>query len=300
MFIVVAVIGYSVLPVWTNLLLDAGMLPFDIGVWRFVIAAPVFWIASFILDRRRAGGAVAILPMPRLRLMLLGSLYSASALAAFFGLDLIPAGTYSVIFYTFPAMVALMGLLLGERLALIGWAAIGMTLVGVMLTAPDFSEGLAGANFTGVVLALINAVTVAVYFIVSGRLLADRVTGLASMARAVAWTMTGTLFFIAIAALFVGVNLPTQPLQVVYLFGLGLISTVMSVFCLNMGIQMTGPTRAAVFGTFEPLLTAIMAFIFLGQAMLPIQWVGGIVVVASMIVLQTRGSQPTGAAESVT
>lgn len=289
-YIVISVIGFSLLPVWTNLLLDSGMPPFSIAVWRFAIVAPSFWIVSMVMKARSHPSRTQP-PLPRVKLILLGSLYSISAVSAFFGLSFIPAGTYSVIFYTYPMIVALIGLFLGERLSLWGWVAILLTLVGVALTAPGFDEGLRGDNLTGVLLALVNSTAVAVYFVLSSKLLRGRVSSLAGVARAIAWTMTGTLIFILLVGTVVGIQAPQSAQEIIYLIALGLFSTVISVFSVNMGIQLAGATRAAVFGTFEPLLTAVMALAFLGQQMQAVQWLGGIIVVVSVILLQTRGSR---------
>ncbi|MCS7071913.1 MAG: DMT family transporter, partial [Anaerolinea sp.] len=157
-YIALSVFGFSMLPVWTNFLLDAGMPPFSIAVWRFVIVAPAFWVAALILNGVRSHAQPAgQQSLPRRRLMLLGSLYAISAVTAFFGLSYIPAGTFSVIFYTYPMIVALIGLALGERLSVWGWIAVILTLIGVALTAPGFADGLRGENLAGVALALINA-----------------------------------------------------------------------------------------------------------------------------------------------
>ncbi|MGQ9908809.1 MAG: DMT family transporter [Candidatus Flexifilum sp.] len=291
-YIALSVFGFSMLPVWTNLLLDAGMPPFSIAVWRFVIVAPVFWIAALVMNSARARvQAQPIRRLPRRGLMLLGSLYALSAVTAFFGLSYIPAGTFSVIFYTYPMIVALIGLVLGERLSLWGWIAVILTLIGVALTAPGFADGLRGENLAGVILALINAAVVALYFVISSRLLRGRVATLGGVMQAVAWTMTGTLIFILAVGAIVGIQTPQSWPEVLYLLALALFSTVMSLFAVNMGIQFAGPTRAAVFGTFEPLLTALMAFLFLRQEMQAIQWLGGVIVVISVVLLQTRGMQ---------
>ena len=60
------------------------------------------------------------------------------------------------------------------------------------------------------------------------------------------------------------------------------------VFALNAGIRKLGSTRAAIIATFEPLLTAVLALIFIGEVLLPIQWLGGAMIIASVIVLQLR------------
>ena len=57
--------------------------------------------------------------------MAIGTLLAFAALAAFFGLERLPSGTFSVLFYSYPAMVALLASLLGERLSLVAWIALG-------------------------------------------------------------------------------------------------------------------------------------------------------------------------------
>jgi drug/metabolite transporter (DMT)-like permease len=286
LYIFAAVLGYSFLPVFINHLLDAGVKPLDIALWRYLIVTPVFWILASV----RPAGNVRL---PRLRITLfLGPLLAIAAVVAFFGLDLIPPGTYVVIFYTYPAMVAIIALFMGERLSSWGWVALAMTLVGVGLSAPDFSDGMRGENLPGVLLALLNALVVAVYFVVSNRLLRGRANTIASVVQASAWTVSGTLFSLFAAALLAGFNIPQSQDVWVNLVGLALVSTLLPIFALNIGIQKLGPTRAAIFGTVEPLTTSLLALIFLGEMMQPIQWLGGVVIVASVILLQTLGSQP--------
>jgi drug/metabolite transporter (DMT)-like permease len=262
------------------------MEPLTIAFWRFLLGTPAFWLMT-LLTRRAADSTAP--PLPWKRLMLMGTLLTGAALCAFYGLQRMNAGTYVVIFYTYPAITALIALTLGERLSLWGWVAILLTLVGVALTAPDFSEGLRGDNAVGVLLALLNALIVATYFTFNSRLLRGRLTSISQTARASALALSGALLLmIGITATGSSLALP-QGDQWLWLILLSAMSTVLPVFTVNIGIQKVGPTRAAVFGTFEPLLTAVIAWVILSQAMLPIQWVGGIVIVFSMILLQTRG-----------
>ncbi|MBE2183474.1 MAG: DMT family transporter [Anaerolineae bacterium] len=295
-FITVAVAGYSCLPIFTEILLNAGLKPLDIAFWRYALAAPLLWLFVWFIGR----GAKPIEPgqrLPRKMLFLMGVLLAVAALTAFFGLELIPAGTFVVIFYTYPAIVALIMLFLGERMSGWGWFAVLLTLVGVGLTAPDFSAGLTGDNFTGVMLALFNALINAVYFILSGYIL----RGKTRLIAASAFVCTGALITLAAIALFNGVQLPPTASAWLALLGLAVISTILPVFSVNRGIQLLGASRAAVVGSFEPLLAALLAMIFLNQTMLPIQWAGGIVIVSSVIILQTLGSrQPIAPVTSIT
>jgi drug/metabolite transporter (DMT)-like permease len=286
-FVVLAVTGYSMLPVFTDGLYRDDMGALDIATWRYLVAVPLFWLfAAFQRRVGRPAGQPDSRPLPVVKVLLTGILLAAAGLFAFEGLQLIPAGTFVVIFYTYPAIVAVISLFLGDRLSVWGWVAIALSLVGVALTAPDFSAGLSGDNLTGVLYALGNATVVAVYFVLSSRLL--RGTNAPAVGSALA--CTGALVLLLVVALISGGARPPSTLGGwLSLLLLAVFSTIMPVFSLTVAIQALGPARAAVFNSFEPLTTAALALIFLGQAMAPVQWLGGLVIVASIILLQTLG-----------
>ncbi len=281
--IILAVVGYSCLSIFTKKLFARGVAPLDIAFWRFAFAALIYWAAVFVRGRRSQVTTSTSAPLPRLKLLLLGSLFAGEAIVAFFGWERLSAGTFTVLFYSYPAMVAILGWLTGERLSRVAWIALALTLVGIALTAPDFSAGLTGGNFVGVLMALIDALQVAVYFLLIGRV----TRGHNDMVRISAWTVTGALIAATIAVYTHGMVLPHGE-SWLYLIAIAVVCTVLPVFALNAGIQKLGATRSAILATFEPLLTAILALIFLGEIMLPIQWVGGLVIIASVILLQLR------------
>jgi drug/metabolite transporter (DMT)-like permease len=285
LFIIGSVTGYSILPVFTKNILASGMEPPDIAFWRFFFAAPIFWLYTWLENGRSLSARYGSPPQPRLILMLLGSFLALAAVVAFFGLEIMPAGTFVVLFYTYPAMIAVISLFLGDRLPLQGWIALGLTIVGVVMVTPDFSAGLSGDNLTGVVLALINAGLVAVYFILNSRILQHH----RDKTRGGAYIVTGALIILSAFTLYRGgVALPGSLSIWLLLIALATVSTVFPVFCLTNGIARLGPARASIMGSFEPLLTAFWAMLFLNEMMLPQQWMGGAVIVAAVILLNLR------------
>ncbi|MBL8161182.1 MAG: DMT family transporter [Anaerolineae bacterium] len=280
LYIFLSVCGYSLLPIWVKTIQASGMNSLDIVLWRFVLAAPIFWL---IVSRMRGGDSAR--PLPYMRLIGMGTLLMIAATAAVWGLERLPAGPYVVLFYTYPALVAILSALLGERLSGRGWAALALTTVGIVLTVPDFGVGLSDSDLTGVLLALINALVVAFYFILSSRLL----RGHTALARASATSVTGAMLaLIVLLPLRGGAALPQGAETWLSIVALATLSTVLPVFFMNAGIQKVGAPRAAILGTVEPLLTALLAAIFLGEQMLPVQLVGGAFILASVLLLQTQ------------
>ncbi|MBT2724361.1 DMT family transporter [Bacillus sp. ISL-46] len=60
----------------------------------------------------------------------------------------------------------------------------------------------------------------------------------------------------------------------------GVLSTVVSMVFWNIGVQKLGGTAAGMFLNFNPIFTAIFAFLLLGERMTWIQFVGSVVVIA--------------------
>lgn len=290
LLVILSVLGYAAHPVISKKLFEHGVQPLDIAFFRFLFTTIIFWavIAARGMWRRQPVAAPgSVPPLPRLRLFLLGAFFVGESLTAFWGLERLPSATFVVLFYTYPAMVAILSMFLGERLSSTAWLAIAGTLFGVILTTPDFSAGLGGGNFIGVFMALADALMVAVYFLVINRL----TRGQTDMLRISAITTTGAVTLMVVLVLFTGVRMP-QGDAWLYLGLLALISTALPVFALNAGIHKLGATRAAIIATCEPIFTAVLALIFLGEAIQPIQWVGGAVIIGSVILLQVRRPEP--------
>ncbi|QBP42366.1 DMT family transporter [Paenisporosarcina antarctica] len=60
----------------------------------------------------------------------------------------------------------------------------------------------------------------------------------------------------------------------------GVVSTVVCMLLWNIGVQKLGATTSGIFLNFNPIFTAIIAFIWLGEKMTWIQGVGSLVVIA--------------------
>ncbi|MFN8528010.1 MAG: DMT family transporter [Anaerolineae bacterium] len=286
LYILISVTGYSFVAVFADGLRNAGLPPIEIAFWRYLLTAPIFIGLALSSPSPLEGQR-----LPRKGLLLLGCGLAIEGLCAFIGLQYLSAGIYLVLFYTYPAITAIIATILGERLSNIGWAALGVTLIGVILTIADFSLDSGSTAWIGVVCALVNAALAAVYFIAMDRML----RGHTAITRAGAYTVSGALLFLTaisgVKALTSTFVVPSGLSTWATLIGMVVISTLIPVLTMNRGIREVGPTRAAIFGTMEPLLTAVWAQMLLHQTMLPIQWLGGLLVIASVIVLQLRGAE---------
>lgn len=284
-WVILAATGYAFLPVFTRYIYsNSNLQPTDIGIWRFIFATPLIWFFIWLRENRSENGENSgDSPRQIIALMSLGILYAGAALAAFIGLQYIPASIFGIIFYTYPAFVALIALFLGQRLALAAWGALGITLLGVILTVPDLN--FAGENTgLGVGVAILNALFVAVYFTLVSRMMKK----VSSVMRGSAYVITGTLLVLLLAIPFFGFRIPENQTTWLLLLGLATLSTAMPIAVVNLGIHKIGAAQASIISTFEPVLTMVLALFLLDERILPIQWLGAALIIAGVIFLETR------------
>ena len=281
-WILLASAGFSIMPTLVKITYQHSTFePIDIAIWRFLIAAPVMW--TVVLYRRRSVAALPKSDAPVIPALLIGIIISAAVLAAFFALERLPASTYIVLLYTYPAMVVLLSALFGERIGYRAWLALTMALTGVFLTVPDFF-GVEVGDWFGVALVLANAAIIAIYYMLSKRAL----NGVVDLSGSSAWMMLGTLLVLLLLIPLRGLQMPQNQQTLATLIAIAALGTVLPVFAVNIAIQQIGAARASLISTVEPPLSMIVSMVVLGEAIFALQWLGAALIVGSVIVLQFR------------
>lgn len=278
LFMILGVLGYSLTPIMTKLLQPSGLGPLDIAAWRFLLAAPLIWLVIRITRMPNPEK-----PLPRRAMLAMGILMAFSAVMAFFGLQYISAGVFVLLFYSYPTMIALISVVMGEKLPIQSWVAIVMTLFGITLTVPLKELQLSPGSEIGIVFAFLNALSVAITYILNARLL----SGHKATARASAYQITGAMIvmiFISVGR--GGIMIPPDGTAVLLLLGIAVIGTLISTFGVTTGISILGSSRASIISTVEPIFTLTFASLFLGEARTELQFVGAGLIFISVLLLQ--------------
>lgn len=275
--VIISALGYAWLPIFAKWAYAEGLKPLDLLTLRFVIAAPTMWLLTWqeTEDSRT---------LPQLKLLAAGALFALVAMTAFFALSLIPSSLYTLLLYTYPAMVVLLARLMGEPLSRQAVAALLLTLVGIGLTVPLEEGDLGAINPMGIALGLINAALYAVYIIFSQRVL----HGQRAMGHATRWNITGSLIVLVVIALVQGLSLPTTWQGWASTAGIAIICTVVPIFTFLIGIRRLGASKASILSSIEPLATLLLAVGLLGETLTWQQSVGGALILASVVVLQLK------------
>lgn len=284
LYILLASAGFAFMPTLAKTVYaNSTFEPIDISLWRFIFAVPLIWV--LVRVRRKSSPVKSKSRMPIKGALFLGFIFAGASLTAFFGLERLPASTFIVLFYTYPAMVVILSFFLGESIQPMAWFALALALLGVAMTVPDFTTAGAG-DIIGVGFAFANAIIAAVYYLGSKRIL----SGVGDMLQASAYMMSGTLLTMLVLILLRGIQVPPNLTTLLCMLAIAAFCTVMPIFATNQGIQKIGASQASLISTAEPVMSMVVAMILLGELILPIQWMGAALIIGSVIMLQLRPS----------
>lgn len=219
--------------------------------------------------------------------------FAASAYLYLVSVDHLTAGLATVIFYTYPAVVALMAVFaLHERLTFRTVAALVLAMVGIVLISGVLAPQELQLSVLGIALAVAASIAFAIYMII----------GQKTVAKDEQLTLTFTMS--AVSALLCVVLFPTQlpplldmsPLQWGMSFAIALLCTVLPVFLLLAAIKRIGSTKASLISILETPFSLLLAFAVLGETLTGMQGVGCLLVVASIVVttLPSRAAKADG------
>lgn len=255
---------------------DAGVSPAALVLVRFIMAALL--LGGFLLARRVSfrvpGRAMAI----AIGLGAFG--YATQASLFFSALQRMDASILSLILYTYPILVTVGAVLIGrERLTRGRLAALLAASAGTLLVLAG--AGAAAFRPVGALMAFGAAVTYTAYILVADTIV-DRVPPLVLSTLVMAGA-AGSLGGRALLTGGVGLNFGAAGWF--WLACIAVVSTVVAMLAFFAGLRRTGPSTAAILSTFEPVVTTGLAAITFGESLTPIQLAGGLLVLASAMVL---------------
>jgi drug/metabolite transporter (DMT)-like permease len=70
---------------------------------------------------------------------------------------------------------------------------------------------------------------------------------------------------------------------------IALLSTVLPIVTFVLGMERVGASTASIVSTVEPVVTVALATALFGEALAPLQALGGVLVLAAVVALQSRG-----------
>ncbi len=248
---------------------------------RFGVAAIGIWLVVGLVRPQIRQPRKALF-----KLWFLGAIFVMNSLTFYAALNELAAGTATLLVFSFPALVVILSVIFfKERLTRIRVIALGLALFGCALTVDPVAALAPGQNFSwlGVFLVGLGAVTAALYVLLSGRF-SQGVPGLV----AAAWGIPVTALIYSVWSFGSGsFTFAMTPLGWASAVAIGLLSA-FSIATFLIGVQMIGPSRAAIASTSEPATAVIMGILLLGEPASLVKLVGGALIITAIILLSRK------------
>ncbi len=285
--------AFGAMGVFGKLAYEQGSTVATLLATRFAVAALVLWLVS-----SRPGGWAACAPSARRdvrwRWRSAGVGYGAQAGCYFAALDRMDASLLALVLYTFPVMVAVAAIVLkrDEPRARTGVALV-LACAGIALVLAGAAAGSLDPAATALGL---GAATVYTVYILTSQGIAGRVdplalatlvcTGAGSRSPRPGWSPAVW-------------TPPRSPAGWVWLARLAVVSTVGAIALFFAGLSRVGPTAAAILSTLEPVVTVALAAAVFGDALTPVQFAGGALVLLAAVVVHAPDAPPNRAGGGV-
>jgi drug/metabolite transporter (DMT)-like permease len=282
LLIVCAAVLWASAGTTSKYLFNAGMSPYTLAQYRVSFSSLLIfaYLLAFSRDTLR-------IKVRDLRyLVVLGAVGMGGVQVTYlFAISKIKVAMAILLQYMAPFFVATYSWLF-LRESMDRWKVLSILLafVGCVLVVEAYRVSFFSLNIEGVAAGLLSAGFFSFY-----SLLGERVMG-----RYSAWT---TLFYALVsAAVLFNILLPIENiilwkaelrwcLSVVYIIVCG---TLLPFGLYYMGIEHLRSTRASIVATLEPISAGFLSFIFLGELLTPWQIFGGLLVIAAIVIIQSR------------
>ena len=267
--------AFGSMSILTKFVYAEGVTPTSLLLLRFSIASlcllPLLWWQK--------------LPLPRGKQLLAfifmgGVLYTAEAQAFFIALKYASAGLVGLLLYLFPALVMLLSaLLFKEKITRRKLLALSLASLGLIVTIGFDVSG----QPLGIALGVLAAMLYAVYSII-GEKFGGRTHPIAAAFVVMASAAVCHIGLVAIQ----GWHPPQTASGWSAMVAIAILCTVIAIICYLAGIAIIGATQAALVSTVEPIVTLVLAALVLGEVATPMQWLGGGLIIAGVIVLTLK------------
>lgn len=275
-YILISAASFGALAIFVRIAYANGIDTPTLLFMRFSIAA--ICLGAVMVARRT--------PLPRGRdltiVMLMGAVgYAGQSFCYLSALHYASAGLVALLLYLYPVIVTVLAAaFLHETITRTKLLALVFGLAGSALTIGPAAD----AKPMGILLGIGAALIYAIYITVGSRVL-TRVSPLqlATMVSVSASAVFGVVMLVN------GAAFPGNATGWLATIAIALISTVVAILAFFAGLERVGPVNASTLSTAEPIVTLVLAWLFLGEGITLLRMTGGAMILLAVILLARQG-----------
>ena len=291
--VVLAAVCFGTLGPITRFADDAGVGSLAIVAWRAGIGATAMILLLLALRGTSGRRPLSFREVPWRDRWFIGAASIANLflnLAMFIAFVRIEIGLALLVFYSYPAFVAIASVIwFGERLDAVRWSALAVSMLGLALTLTGSGE-LGELDALGIGLSFLAALTQA-FYVLSARHGFARIPPVEAAAVTMGGAALGYVLIALITGQLISLGAPLASSEaLVPVLLAGFIGAAIPTLCFITGIRLLGAPRAAILATLEPVIGVGLAAWLLGEQPALLQLVGGALILVAAVLLQVGGA----------
>ncbi|MCP3901072.1 MAG: DMT family transporter [Desulfobacteraceae bacterium] len=279
-YIIISAASFGAMPIFANIAYRTGASSTTLLFLRFSIASVIMLSWLFIRRSKYSLPKAKVLVV----LILMGGIgYGGQSFCYFTALTFIPSGTVAILLYLYPALVTGLSILfLNQKITLYEICALILALSGTLCVV-----GLKfGGQGIGYIFGVSAAFIYATYIIVGTKALNNTDSFVSST---VIITTAAMLYFGVIV--FQGPVFPSTLIGWTAASMVAIVSTIIAIIFFFAGLKKIGPVHASMLSTVEPVVTVLLAWLFLGELLGIYKIIGGIMVLTAGMLLAKKQPQ---------
>jgi len=282
LYVILAALFWAVSGSSAKYLFHSGITPFQLVQIRLTIAAAGLFFWLLLRDR----SLLQIEKSDILYFVLFGTVGMAAVQFTYlFAISRIHVAAAILLQYLAPSFIAIHAVLFfKDRLSRWTTMALIGSFTGCYLVVGAYNLDIVSMNLAGIISGVLSGITFAWYSI----------HGEYGMRRYNPWTVL--CYALLFAALIWNILHPPlegflhayRPAQWGWIVYIGIMGTLVPFGLYLEGVNLIRSTRASITATLEPITAGFLSYLFLNEVMEPLQLLGAVLVIASIILLQLK------------
>jgi len=277
----IAAAGFGVAAPLSKIIYTYGLSPNLMLTLRFLMASVILW--GYIYIKKDKINYIVTKTQLAFLFLLGGIIYVATTAFYFTGIKYIPVSIHVMIFYTYPLIVnGFTVFVFKDKIPVKQMLAMFISFIGLILIA---FNGIFTINYLGMSFSLLAALGYSIYLMTLNIKALEQMNSL--VLAAYTNTFSGLVFFIYSFVrkdFYLNIALPAW----LAIALMATVSTAIAIIVLKKGIQLIGPAKASIIGTFEPLEGIILSVLFLKETLNFNQVIGIVLIIFAIIMIQSQ------------
>ena len=284
--IVLAAVLWGSMPVFSDLMREAGFLPIQKSAVRLSVAAIILLVSLAIFSPKQL--RVRWKDIPFFMLIGVGSVFAMSSLYMI-AIEKTTAAVAAVLLYTSPIFILIASVILfKEKITRLKLFSLALVVLGVVFVSGIIGGGEATVDLFGFGAGLLAGIVYAAYSILCTF----------ALRKYSSITVTAYSFLFAAIANLLAADFPTIcatvtgasniPLTLLIMLGLGVVTAVLPFTLYTLGLSRVEAGRAGILACIEPMTATLFSVFLLHEPCTGIQWAGILLILAAVVLLQIK------------